>query len=219
MNIQPYEVHISDDILDDLRDRLSRTRWPDELEDVGWDYGSSLAYIRELCEYWQDGFDWRAQEASINEFDHYRADVDGLGIHFIHARGQGPDPIPLVITHRMAEHVRRDAQDHPVPVRPRQSRRLCDSDSFDVIVPSMPGYGFSDRPTQRGMSPTRIAELWNTLMTEALGYDRFVAQGGDWGAQITTTLGLNFPQTVGGIHLTMAAGGSPNSVRRPAFGR
>ena len=99
MNIQPYEVHISDDVLDDLKDRLSRTRWPDELEDVDWDYGSSLTYIRELCEYWQDGFDWRAQEASINEFDHFRADVDGLGIHFIRARGQGPDPIPLVITH------------------------------------------------------------------------------------------------------------------------
>ena len=99
MNIQPYEVHVSDDTLDDLRNRLNNTRWPDELEDVGWDYGSSLAYIRELCEYWADGFDWRAQERAINEFDHYKADVDGLGIHYVHARGKGPDPIPLVITH------------------------------------------------------------------------------------------------------------------------
>ena len=208
MNIQPYEVHISDDVLDDLRDRLSRTRWPDEIKDVGWDYGSSLAYIRELCEYWQDGFDWRTQEASINEFDHFRADVEGLGIHYIHARGQGPDPIPLVITHGWPSTFVEMLEIIPLLSDPA-SHGGDAADSFDVIAPSMPGYGFSDRPTQRGMSPIRIAELWHTLMTDGLGYDRFVAQGGDWGAQITTTLGLNFPQTVSGIHLTMASGGSP----------
>ena len=208
MNIQPYEVHVSDDVLDDLRDRLSRTRWPDELEDVDWDYGSSLAYVRELCDYWQDGFDWRAQEAQINEFDHFRADVDGLGIHYIHAKGQGPDPIPLVITHGWPSTFVEMLKIIPLLSDPA-SHGGDAADSFDVIAPSMPGYGFSDRPTQRGMSPIRIAELWHTLMTDGLGYDRFVAQGGDWGAQITTTLGLNFPQTVSGIHLTMASGGSP----------
>ena len=192
MNIQPYQVQISDDVLDDLRDRLGRTRWPDELDDVGWDYGSSLAYIRELCEYWQDGFDWRAQEARINEFDHNRADVEGLGTHFIHARGQGPDPIPLVITHGWPSTFVEMLKIIPLLSDPA-SHGGDASDSFDVIAPSMPGYGFSDRPTQRGMSPIRIAEMWHTLMTDGLGYDSFVAQGGDWGAQITTTLGFELP--------------------------
>ncbi len=208
MNIQPYTVNISDDVLDDLRDRLRRTRWPDELEDVGWDYGSSLAYIRELCEYWANGFDWRAQEAAINELPHYRADVDGLGIHYIHARGTGPDPIPLVITHGWPSTFVEMLKIIPLLSDPANHGADA-SDSFDVIAPSMPGYGFSDRPTQRGMSPTRIAELWHTLMTDGLGYDSFVAQGGDWGAQVTTTLGLNYPEHVAGIHLTAAGGGGP----------
>ena len=192
MNIQPYEVHVSDDVLEDLRDRLNRTRWPDELDGVGWDYGSSLAYIRELCEYWADGFDWRAQESAINEFDHYKADVDGLGVHYIRARGKGPNPIPLVITHGWPSTFVEMLKIIPLLSDPA-SHGGDAADSFDVIAPSMPGYGFSDRPTQRGMSPIRIAELWHTLMTDGLGYDSFVAQGGDWGAQITTTLGLNYP--------------------------
>ena len=99
MNIQPYTVHIEDETLEDLKERLARTRWPDEIEGADWDYGSNLAYIRELCEYWLNQFDWRAREREINEFDHFRAEVDGLGIHFIRAKGTGPNPMPLVITH------------------------------------------------------------------------------------------------------------------------
>ncbi len=208
MNIRPYEAHIPDEVLDDLKTRLLQTRWPDEIDDAGWDYGSSMAYIRELCDYWANGFDWRAQESAINALPNYRADVDGLGIHFVHARGTGPNPIPLVITHGWPSTFVEMTKIIPLLSDPA-SHGADPADSFDVIAPSMPGYGFSDRPALRGMSPTRIAELWHMLMTEGLGYGSFVAQGGDWGAQITTTLGLDYPQTVKGIHLTMAMGGSP----------
>ena len=208
MNIQPYEVHISDEVLEDLKERLARTRWPDEIEGADWDYGSNLAYIRELCDYWLNDFDWREREREINEFDHFRAEVDGLGIHFIHAKGTGPNPMPLVITHGWPSTFVEMLKIIPLLSDPAGHGADAE-DSFDVIVPSMPGYGFSDRPTQRGMSPGRISKLWHTLMTEGLGYDSFVAQGGDWGAQITTTLGLEYPEMVRGIHLTMAGGGSP----------
>ncbi len=208
MNIQPYTIYIADDTLDDLKERLARTRWPDEIEDADWDYGSNLAYIRELCDYWLNDFDWREQERRINEFDHYRADIDGLGIHFVHARGVGPNPIPLVITHGWPSTFVEMLKIIPLLCDPA-SHGADASDSFDVIAPSMPGYGFSDRSSRRGMSPGRISELWRVLMTEGLGYDSFVAQGGDWGAQVTTTLGLEYPGTVRGIHLTMASGGSP----------
>ena len=208
MDIQPYTVHIPDAVLNDLRDRLRRTRWPDELEGAGWDYGSNLAYTRELCEYWADGFDWRAREAAINAFPNYRAEVDGLGVHFIHARGRGPNPIPLVITHGWPSTFVEMLKIIPLLTDPA-AHGADAADSFDVVAPSMPGYGFSDRPAQRGMSPIRIAEMWHALMTDGLGYGKFTAQGGDWGAQVTTTLGLNFPDAVSGIHLTMASGGSP----------
>lgn len=208
MNIQPYAVHIPDDVLDDLKDRLRRTRWPDELEGAGWDYGSNLAYTRELCEYWADGFDWRAREAAINAFPNYRADIDGLGVHFIHARGRGPNPIPLVITHGWPSTFVEMLKIIPLLTDPA-AHGADAADSFDVVAPSMPGYGFSDRPARRGMSPIRIAEMWHALMTDGLGYGKFTAQGGDWGAQVTTTLGLDFPDAVSGIHLTMASGGSP----------
>ena len=208
MNIQPYEVHISNDVLEDLKYRLGRTRWPDEIVDSDWDYGSNLAYIRELCGYWKNEFDWRAQEAAINALPNYRADVDGLGVHYIHVRGSGPNPVPIVITHGWPSTFVEMLKIIPLLADPA-SHGGDNADSFDVVAPSMPGYGFSDRPSQRGMSPTRIAEMWHKLMTEGLGYDHFVAQGGDWGAQVTTTLGLNYPETLSGIHLTAAGGGTP----------
>ena len=181
MNVQPYEIHVPDDTLRDLRDRLRRTRWPDEIQDAGWDYGSNLAYVRELCDHWANDFDWREQEARINQLPHYRADVEGLGIHFIHVRGTGPDAIPIVITHGWPSTFVEMLKIIPLLSDPA-SHGADAADSFDVIVPSMPGYGFSDRPSRRGMSPIRIAELWHTLMTDGLGYDHFVAQGGDLGS-------------------------------------
>ena len=205
MDIQPYAINIPDDVLADLRTRLRATRWPDEIQDADWDYGSNLAYTRELCEYWADEFDWRAREEMINSFPHFRADVDGLGIHFIHLRGASPNPLPLVITHGWPSTFAEMLKIAPLLSDPA-AHGADASDSFDVVIPSMPGYGFSDRPSRRGMSPIRVSQLWHKLMTEGLGYDGFVAQGGDWGAQITSSLGFHYPNEVKGIHLTMAAG-------------
>ena len=211
MTITPFQFHVPDSVLDDLRERLARTRWPDEIPDTGWDYGSNLAYVKELVEYWRTDFDWRAQEAYINSFDHFRTEVEGLGIHYIHAKGKGPNPLPLIITHGWPS-----AFFELLKVIPRLTDPAAygadPGDSFDVVVPSMPGYGFSDPAREPGMSISRVADLWARLMTENLGYQRFVAQGGDWGAGITARLGFAYPQSVAGIHVTAvsAAAMSPD---------
>ena len=201
MEVQPFKVEVSDETLADLRDRLAHTRWSYEIPGSGWDYGTNLAYIKELVDYWQDGFDWRAQEKLINTFVHFRADVDGLGIHFIHERGKGPNPMPLVITHGWPGSFFEMNKIIPLLTDPG-SHGGDPADSFDVVAPSMPGYGFSDHPSQRGMHVRRVSDLWAKLVTEGLGYDRFGAQGGDWGASVTAYLGLAYPEHLIGIHVT-----------------
>ncbi len=205
MDIQPFEVHVPEATLEDLRQRLASTRWPDEIPGSQWDYGSSLAYVKELVEYWRTGFDWRAQERYINSFAHFRAEVDGLGIHFIHEDGKGPNPLPLIITHGWPSTFWEILKIVPLLTDPG-SHGGDPADSFHVVVPSMPGYGYSDRPTERGMDILRIADLWAQLMTEGLGYSRFGAQGGDWGASVTARLGYSYPQHLIGIHVTSVAG-------------
>jgi len=201
MNVQPFKVEVPQAALDDLRARLGRTRWPDELEDAGWDYGTSLSYLKELVDYWQHDFDWRAVETEINRLSHFRVSLDGLGLHFVHERGQGRNPLPLVVTHGWPSTF---YQMHKlIPLLTDPAKFGADpSDSFDVVVPSLPGYGFSDRPARHGMNKGEIARLWAKLMTEVLGYNRFGAQGGDVGTGITTRLGLLFPERLAGIHLT-----------------
>ena len=207
MEVTPFKVQVSDATLEDLRERLTRTRWPDEISGSEWGYGSDLAYVKELVDYWLTRFDWRAQEAFINSFAHFRTTVDGLGIHFIHERGKGPDPLPLIVTHGWPSTFFEMLKIIP---------RLTDpaayggdpADSFDVIVPSMPGYGFSDPSQEPGMNISRISDLWAKLMTENLGYQRFGAQGGDWGASITARLGFAYPEQVAGIHVTAVSSAS-----------
>ncbi len=201
LDIQPYRVHVSDEILEDLRDRLAHTRWSDEIPGAEWDYGTNLAYLKELVAYWQDAFDWRAQEERINSLAHFRTTVDGLGIHFVQQRGKGPSPMPLVITHGWPGSFFEMHKILPLLTDPG-SHGGDPADSFDVVVPSMPGYGFSDRTSQRGMHVMRISDLWAKLMTKGLSYDRFGAQGGDWGASVTAYLGLAYPQHLIGIHVT-----------------
>lgn len=208
-DIQPFHIHVPETDLSDLRDRLVLTRWPDEIDGAGWSYGSNLAYTKELVEYWIEEFDWRSQEAKLNRFSNFRTEIDdGLNVHFIHEKGVGPNPMPLIITHGWPSSVAEMTKIIP---------RLADpgahggdpADAFDVVAPSMPGYGFSDRPKTSGMNPGEIARLWRRLMTERLGYRRFAAQGGDWGAGITSQLGYNYPDNVVGIHITMASGVGP----------
>jgi len=213
MKIEPFTIAIADAAIADLKDRLARTRWPDALVDVGWDLGTDLSYLRELVAYWQSRFDWRAQERALNAFPQFRAAVGDETIHFILARGKGPKPLPLVVTHgwpgSFAEMTKL------IPLLSDPAAHGGDAvDAFDVVVPSLPGYGFSSRPRRRGTSPFQIAALWAGLM-RGLGYERFGAQGGDWGASISTCLGFKFPREVLGIHLNYI----PGSFMPPLDGR
>ena len=188
-------------VLDDLRQRLADTRWPDEIPNSGWDYGSNLDYVKGLVEYWRTGFDWRAQETLINSFSHFKAEVEGLNIHFIHERGKGPNPMPLVITHGWPSTFFEMHKIVPLLSDPG-SHGGDPADAFHVVAPSLPGFGFSDRPQQRGMQVFKVADMWAKLMTEGLGYQRFAAQGGDIGAGVTSRLGYGHPDKMIGIHLT-----------------
>ena len=201
MAVQSFQVTVPQRVLDDLRERLGRTRWPDEVQGAGWDYGTNVEYLKTLAAHWRNQFDWRAQEATLNRFAQYRADIHGFGIHFIHERGKGPKPLPIIITHGWPSSFFQMFKIIPLLTDP--ARHGGDpADSFDVIVPSLPGFGFSDRPHERGMTLTRTAELWGRLMTEVLGYRRFAAAGGDLGGGVTRYLALAHPDLVVGIHLT-----------------
>ncbi len=203
MLAESFTIDVPQSTLDDLAERLQRTRWPDEVVDAGWDYGVEREYLRELVAYWRDGFDWRVQERALNSWHHYRAEIDGVGIHYIHERGRGPNPMPLILTHGWPSTFTEMVKLIPLltdPVRYGGDPR----DSFDVVVPSLPGYGFSDRIPTRG--PWLTHQRWAALM-QGLGYDRFGAQGGDVGAGVTTALGRFYPERVIGIHLSSDAAG------------
>ena len=172
MPITPFHLAIPDETLQDLQSRLAQTRWPNEISHSGWDYGSNLSYLKELVDYWQTGFDWRQQEAALNAFSHFRTDVDGLGIHFIHEKGVGPNPLPLIITHGWPSTIFELTKIIPLLADPARYGGDA-ADAFDVVVPSMPGYGFSDATRERGMNTRRIAALWAKLMTAGLGYHSF----------------------------------------------
>jgi pimeloyl-ACP methyl ester carboxylesterase len=205
MNIQPFALPYSQAAVDDLRSRLAQTRWPDEIPGSGWEYGADLSYMKQICTYWKDQFDWKAQIDRMSRFHHFRyTDGSGLGVHFIHQRGKGPAPLPLVITHGWPGSFLEMLKIIPMLTDPG-AHGGDRADSFDVVVPSLPGYGFSDRPTQRGTNTFRIAELWAGLMSE-LGYRRFGAQGGDWGANVSSVLGLRHPEHLIGVHLNFSPG-------------
>ena len=201
MHIQPFTIHVAQRTLDDVRDRLARTRWPDEVQGASWEYGTNLEYLKSLVAYWHDQFDWRAQEARLNHFAQFRADIDGFGVHFIYERGQGPKPLPIILTHGWPGSFFEMVKILPLLTDPA-GHGGDPTDSFDVIVPSLPGFGFSDRPTIGGMTLSKTAELWARLMTEGLGYSRFAAAGGDIGSGVTQSLALAYPALLVGIHLT-----------------
>ncbi len=201
MGVYPFEIFIPQATLDDLRNRLAHPRWPDEVAGAGWDYGANLAYLKELVDYWQHDFDWRQQETAINRFEHFRAEVDGVGIHFIHARGKGSNPLPLLLLHGWPSSFFQMLKLIPLLTDPA-SHGGDAADSFDVIVPSLPGYGFSDLPRERGMSVARIADLFAPLMTDELGYKRYAARGSDLGAGVIQVLAAEHPEALMGIHLS-----------------
>jgi pimeloyl-ACP methyl ester carboxylesterase len=204
MDIQPFAINIPESTLADLQQRLANTRWPDGIAGSAWSSGADLNYMREIVHYWLTEFDWRTQEKALNRFSQFRADVDGIAIHFLHERGKGPHPVPLIITHGWPGSFVEMLKIIPRLTDPASYGGDV-ADSFDVIVPSLPGYGFSDRPTQAGMNAFRIADIWARLMA-GLGYERFGAQGGDWGASVATCLGLMHPTRLTGLHLNYIPG-------------
>lgn len=208
MHIQPLTIHIPQADLDDLQDRLKRTRWPDEVDDAGWDYGANLAYMQELIAYWRTTFDWRVQEQTINTFANFRAEIDGVGIHFIHERGKGSNSIPLILTHGWPSSFAEMLKIIPMLTDPKHYG-VDPTDSFDVVVPSIPGFGFSDRPLQRGMTRSRVADLWVRLMEE-LGYPSFAAHANDIGAVITSYIAHDYPRHLLGYHTLMPHFPSPS---------
>jgi epoxide hydrolase len=189
--IRPFRVDVPEAVLDDLRDRLGRTRWPDQIPGSGWGYGTDLTYLQIVCDDWQNKFDWRAQEDRFNRWPHFLTEIDGQQIHFIHARSDKSDALPLIITHGWPGSVA-EFLDIIEPLRA----------DFHVVVPSLPGYGWSGPTTQPGWDVQRVADAWATLMAR-LGYERYGAQGGDWGAMVSARLAATDPEHVMGLHSNM----------------
>ncbi len=201
MAIKPFRIDVPDAELADLQVRLARTRWPEDETVADWSQGVPLAYLKDLCRYWADDYDWRRLERELNELGQWRADVGNMGIHFLHVRSPHRGSLPLLLTHGWPGSVVEFLQViGPLTDPPAFGGDAADS--FDVVCPSLPGYGFSDKPSRSGCGVRQIADLWNALMAD-LGYERYGAQGGDWGAQVTTALAVDHPESVIGIHLNM----------------
>lgn len=199
MSIEPFTVDVPQPTLDDLQERLRRTRWTDEIDD-GWALGTDRGELRRLVEHWTTAFDWRREEAAMNRFAQFRATVHGVGVHFVHERGVGDRPLPIVLTHGYPDSFLRFAKIIPMLTHP-EAHGADPADAFDVVAPSLPGFGFSDKPTGLG-SLFQVGDLWHALMTDVLGYDRFAAHGGDWGSTVTEHLARSHARWLVGVHLT-----------------
>ena len=214
--IRPFTIEIADEVLADLDTRLARTRLPDQIPGTGWDYGMNRSYLEELLAYWQDGFDWRAQERRLNEFDHFKTVIDEVDVHFIHQRSAEEGALPLLLTHgwpgSFVEFV-----DLIGPLTDPAAHGGDPADAFHVVIPSLPGYGFSGKPAETGYNPERMADVLAGLM-ERLGYDRYGAQGGDWGAIISRNLAGNYSDRLIGLHSNFMTGGPPPGSADPNEG-
>src|SRR5437764_4881551 len=189
--MRPFTIEVTEARLDDLRERLRRTRWPERETVDDWSQGVPLGYVQELCEYWRTTYDWRRAELQLNAIPQFRTEIDGLEIHFLHARSPHENALPLLITHGWPGSV----VEFLKVIEPL-------TETFHVVCPSLPGYGFSDKPNGPGWGVERIADAWTVLMSR-LGYDRYGAQGGDWGASVTMALAMRAPERLAGIHLNM----------------
>ncbi len=211
MTDKHYTIQVSQAVLDDLQERLARTRWPDEIAGAEWNYGANLTYMRHLIGYWRDRFDWRAQEARLNEFANFRVKIAELHVHFIHERGKGGQPIPLLMLHGWPSSFVQMLKLIPRLTNPA-AHGADAADSFDVVVPSLIGYGFSDAATEPGMSTARIAELFHKLMTEELGYERYAIRSSDLGSAVAAQIIANHAEAIIGSH---TSGANPNIGQIP----
>ncbi|NIR46483.1 MAG: alpha/beta fold hydrolase [Gemmatimonadetes bacterium] len=199
MHVEPFSVHLDEDDLSDLRARIRDTRWPDQAPAADWGPGTNLEYLRRLLGYWADRFDWRKQERWLNTFDHFRAELDGCAIHFVHARAAGEEGIPLILTHGWPSTF---VEFLPlVPLLTRPGDHGVSGPAFDLVIPSLPGYGFSERPARTAVTSRDTARLWHGLM-RGLGYERYGAHGGDFGAAVSAFMALHDPDPMLGIHLS-----------------
>ena len=199
--IEEFRIDIPQAELDDLRDRLGRTRWPDQLPGVGWDYGIALDDVRELAEYWRTGYDWRVHERRLNSFPQFTTEIDGQVVHFLHVRSASPGAMPLIMTHGWPGAVV-EFMEIIGPLTDPGAHGGDPGDAFHMVVPSIPGFGFSGPTRERGWNVTRVARAWDSLMGR-LGYQRYGAQGGDWGSAISRELGVIVPEQMIGVHLNM----------------
>jgi pimeloyl-ACP methyl ester carboxylesterase len=195
-----FRIDVAPTVLSDLRRRLKLTRWSYQVEGTKWDAGTDLDYLKELVAYWQDTYDWRKHETALNQFAHFKTDVDSLGIHFIHERGKGPNLFPIILTHGYPDSFYRFVKLIPMLTDPESFGGQA-AEAFDVIVPDLPGYGFSDKPTRLG-TVFHVHDIWARLMTDKLGYQKFGAHGGDWGGTVTEQLARSHADSVVAIHLT-----------------
>ncbi|HZD01487.1 MAG TPA: epoxide hydrolase [Actinomycetes bacterium] len=203
--IRPFRIDIPQAGLDDLRERLHRTRWPDELPGVGWAYGVPLAYLKELAAYWRDGYDWRKHEARLNEHPQFTTTIDGASVHFLHVRSPEPDALPLLLTHGWPGSIV-EFLDVIGPLTDPRRHGGDPADAFHLVIPSIPGYGLSGPTHEAGWTTSRVARAWAELMAR-LGYGSYGAQGGDWGAFVAPELGRIDPDHVVGVHLNAATMG------------
>jgi len=199
---EPFTAHTDPAALDELRTRLRATRWPDAPQDAGWSLGTDLDYLRELVAYWVDEFDWPAQEAALARLPRFRVTLSGLGVHFVHARAATPNALPVVLCHGWPDSFWRYSKVVELLTDPG-AHGADPADAFDVVVPDMPGYGYSDRPAGPPLDSIAVAKLWAELMN-VLGYDRFGAAGGDVGSHVSRYLALDYPEVVAAVHRTDA---------------
>ena len=199
-----FEIAIAQSQLDDLRARLRQTRWPDQAPGASWEFGTDLGYLQDLVPYWRDGYDWRKHEALLNGFAQFKASIGGIDVHFVHEPGEGPAPLPLLLTHGWPGSFYEYHKLIPLLTRPAAFGGEA-ADAFTVIVPSIPGHGFSFSPGQARFDLQAIADVLACLMRDVLGYRRFGAHGHDWGAFVATRLGVAHARDLAGIHITLLA--------------
>jgi microsomal epoxide hydrolase len=200
----PFQIAFSDEVLNDLRERLGRTRWPEVPPQEPWSTGTSVTYMRDLAGYWANQFDWRAQEMLLNRFQQFKVAIAGVDLHYIHEQGTGPAPMPLLLSHGWPGSIVEFQKIIPMLTNPKRFG-ADPADAFSVVAPSLPGYTLSFTPGQQRFGVIEIAEVFAALMTDVLGYGRFAAQGGDWGAFITSRLGYAFASRMAGIHINLLA--------------
>ena len=214
--VTPFTLSVPDSALSDLKQRLKNTRWPDEIPNNNWSYGADLGYLKDLCAYWENDYDWRAHEAVINQFKQYKTKVAGIDLHFIYEEGKGENPQPLLLSHGWPGSVYEFHKIIPMLTDPVSYGGSAE-DSFTVIAPSLPGYTFSFKPDQARFSVEEITDAFAELMTKVLGFKSFVAQGGDWGGFVTSRMGFVYPELLKAIHLNfLAVRRDPSILENPS---